>query len=204
MTRTAVTQLQETAIGADAGAGRSVPLTPIGLRIAVESRIGYSDGQNRRSSGECRLRGIDMDIREDSGDEKAIRALIGAHFQGLKWTPTTQADWATFSADFLPDASLFPAARPARAKTLDAFIERMNGVAQGSLRSFEERTLGMQVLVFGNVAVVLAASEMVENDTEVNHDVSGYLLVKDAGEWRIAAHAWDPASEQMPVPEHLR
>ncbi len=145
-----------------------------------------------------------MDIREDTGDEKAIRALIGAHFQGLKWTPTTRVDWATFAADFLPDASLFPAARPARAKTLDAFIERMNGVAQGSLRSFEERTLGMQILVFGNVAVVLAASEMVENDTEVNHDVSGYLLVKDEGEWRISAHAWDHASEQMPVPEHLR
>ena len=146
-----------------------------------------------------------MDIREGNGDEKAIRALIGAHFLGLKWTPTTRADWAKFSADFLPDASLFPAARPARAKTLDAFIERMNGVAQqGSLRSFEERTLGMQILVFGNVAVVLAASEMVENGTEVNHDMSGYLLVKDVGEWRIAAHAWDHASEQMPVPEHLR
>ncbi len=145
-----------------------------------------------------------MDIREGTGDENAIRALIGAHFQGLKWTPTTRADWAKFSADFLHDASLFPAARPAQAKTLDAFIERMNGVAQGLLRSFEEPTLGMQVLVFGNVAVVLAASEMLENETVVNHDVSGYLLVKDEGEWRIAAHAWDHASEQMPVPEHLR
>jgi ketosteroid isomerase-like protein len=144
-----------------------------------------------------------MDIREGTGDENAIRALIGAHFEGLKWTPATQPDWAKFAADFLPDASLFPAARPARAKTLDAFIERMNGVAQGSLRSFEEHTLGMQVLVFGNVAVVLAASEMMENGTEMNHDVSGYLLVKDGGEWRIAAHAWDQASEQMPVPEHL-
>ena len=145
-----------------------------------------------------------MDNREGNGNEKAIRALIGAHFQGLKWTPTTQADWATFGADFLPDASLFPAARPARAKTLDDFIERMNGVAQGSLRSFEEHTLGMQILVFGNVAVVLAASEMMENGTEVNNDVSGYLLVKDEGEWRIAAHAWDKATEEMPVPEHLR
>jgi len=145
-----------------------------------------------------------MDIREDAGDEDAIRTLIGSHFEGLKWTPITSPDWVTFAADFLPDASLFPAARPAQAKTLDAFIERMNSVAQGSLRSFEERTLGMQVLVFGNVAVVLAASELVENGTEVNHDVSGYLLVKDDAEWRIAAHAWDSASEQMPVPEHLR
>ena len=145
-----------------------------------------------------------MDIREGNGDEAAIRTLIGAHFQGLKWTPASQADWSTFAADFLPDASIFPAARPARAKTLDEFIERMNSVAKGSLRSFEERTLGMQVLVFGNVAVVLAASEMVENGTEENHDLSGYLLVKDAGDWRIAAHAWDHATEQMSVPEPLR
>ncbi len=62
----------------------------------------------------------------------------------------------------------------------------------------------MRVLVFGNVAVVLAASELVENGTEVNHDVSGYLLVKDEGEWRIAAHAWDKATDEMPVPVHLR
>jgi len=145
-----------------------------------------------------------MDIREGTGDENAIQALIGAHFQGLKWTPTTQEDWPTFAADVLPDALLFPAARPTRAKTLDGFIERMNGVAEGSLRAFEERTLGMQVLVFGNVAVVMAASELVENGAEVNHDVSGYLLVKNEGEWRIAAHGWDQASEQMPVPEELR
>ena len=76
-----------------------------------------------------------MDIREGTGDENAIRALIGAHFQGLKWTPTTRADWAKFAADFLPDASLFPAARPARAKTLDAFIERMKGAWRRSTES---------------------------------------------------------------------
>ena len=80
----------------------------------------------------------------------------------------------------------------------------MNRVAQGTLRSFEETTLGMQILQFGNLAVVLSASEMVENGTEVNHDVSGYLLVKSEGKWRIAAHAWDHASDQMPVPEVLR
>ena len=80
----------------------------------------------------------------------------------------------------------------------------MNGVAQGTLRSFEEKTLGMRILQFGNVALVLGASEMLENGTEVNRDVSGYLLVKSEGQWRIAAHAWDHANEQMPVPEDLR
>jgi hypothetical protein len=145
-----------------------------------------------------------MAILDENDDVRAIKTLIGAHFQGLHWTPATRADWTTFSADFLPDASLLPAARPVRRQTLDAFITRMNGVAQSTLRSFEERTLGMQILVFGNVAVILSASELLENGTEVNHDVSGFLLVKDEGRWRIAAHAWDHASEEMPVPEHLR
>lgn len=145
-----------------------------------------------------------MSHSEETDDLRAIKALIGAHFDGLRWSPGTSADWNMFAADFLPEASLFPAARPVRRQTLEAFIARMNGVAQDSLRSFEEKTLGMQVLVFGNVAVVLAASEMLENGTEVNHDVSGYLLLKDSGKWRIAAHAWDHASEQDPVPEYLR
>jgi hypothetical protein len=80
----------------------------------------------------------------------------------------------------------------------------MDNLATGALRSFEEKTLGMQVLAFGNIAVVLAASEMLENGKEVNHDVSGYLLVKDDGKWRIAAHAWDKATAEKPVPSALR
>ena len=145
-----------------------------------------------------------MKMHEQLSDEKAIRDLIKAHFEGMRWTPSTEPGWKTFSADFHPDALLFPAARPAQARTLDAFIERMNGVAKSSLHTFEEHTLGMQILLFGNVAVVMAASQMLENETETNHDVSGYLLVKNQEEWRIAAHAWDQASEEMPVPEHLR
>jgi ketosteroid isomerase-like protein len=145
-----------------------------------------------------------MPLSDETDDVRAIKTLIDAHFDGLRWSPGVRTDWTTFAADFLPDASLFPAARPARRQTLEAFITRMNGVAEGALSSFEEKTLGMQVLVFGDVAVVLAASEMLENGTELNHDVSGYLLLKNEGKWRIAAHAWDHASEQRPVPEHLR
>jgi hypothetical protein len=35
----------------------------------------------------------------------------------------------------------------------------------------------MKILRFGNVAVVMAMSELLENGSEVNHDISGYLLV---------------------------
>ena len=145
-----------------------------------------------------------MVVSDEADDVRALKSLIGAHFEALRWSPGTPPDWGTFAADFLPDALLLPAARPVRRQTLEGFISRMNGVAEGALRSFEEKTLGMQVLVFGNVGVVLAASEMLENGTEVNHDVSGYLVLRDEGKWRIAAHAWDKATEQRPVPEHLR
>jgi len=145
-----------------------------------------------------------MDIAISASDEEQIRALIKDHFEGLRWTRETSPDWERFSADFLPGASLFPAARPVQVKTPEAFIDRMNNVAADTLHTFEEHTLGMQILAFGNVAVVLAASEMLENETETNHDVSAYLLVKNEGEWLIAAHAWDKATEAMPVPEPLR
>ena len=137
-------------------------------------------------------------------DLSAIKALIGAHFDSLRWSAGGLPDWDTFAADFLPDASLYGAARPVRRQSLPEFIARMNSVAQGTLHSFEEKTLGMQVLAFGNVAVVLAASEMLENGTEVNHDVSAYLVLKEGGRWRIAAHAWDKAEDLSPVPKHLR
>ena len=145
-----------------------------------------------------------MTASPETDDLRAIKTLIAHHFDSLRWTAGARPDWETFSADFLPDASLYGAARPVRRQTLDAFIARMNGVAEGTLHSFEEKTLGMQVLIFGKIAVVLAASEMLENGTNVNHDVSGYLVLKNEGTWRIAAHAWDKASEQKPVPEHLR
>lgn len=145
-----------------------------------------------------------MAALDENDDVRAIRALIGAHFRGLQWTLGTRADWPAFAADFLPEASLFPAARPVRRQSVDAFIARMNGLVGNKLRSFKETTLGMEILLFGTVAVVLGASEMVENGTEVNRDVSGFLLVKDEGKWRIAAHAWDHETQVMPVPEHLR
>ena len=137
-------------------------------------------------------------------DEDEIRALIGEHFEAMRWEPGSDPDWDRFRKDFLPEANLFGAARPVQARTVDAFIERMETVARKNLHTFEEHTHGMKILRFGNIAVVLAMSEMLENATEVNHDISGYLLAKSDGRWSIAAHAWDQAGEGKPVPEDLR
>ncbi|UCE32234.1 MAG: hypothetical protein JSW68_04765 [Burkholderiales bacterium] len=137
-------------------------------------------------------------------DDEAIRSLIGDHFEAMRWEPGTGPDWGRFRQDFVPDAQLFGAARPVQARTVDGFIDRMETVARANLHSFEEHTQGMKILRFGNVAVVLALSEMLENGSTVNHDLSGYLLVKSQGQWRIAAHAWDQAGQGKPVPDDLR
>jgi hypothetical protein len=136
-------------------------------------------------------------------DEEEIRALIGNHFEAMRWDPGSDPDWDRFRDDFLPSAVLFGAARPVQARTVEGFIERMETVARKNLHTFEEHTHGMKILRFGNVAVVLAMSEMLENGSEVNHDLSGYLLVKSEGRWSIAAHAWDQASDEKPVPDDL-
>ena len=137
-------------------------------------------------------------------DEDAIRSLIGEHFEAMKWGAGVEPDWDRFRQDFLPGAPLFGAARPVQARTVDGFIERMETVARKNLETFEEHTKRLRILCFGNVAVVLTMSEMLENGSELNHDIRGYLLVKSEGRWAIAAHAWDQASEDKPVPDDLR
>lgn len=137
-------------------------------------------------------------------DEEEIRALIGHHFDAMRWEPGSAPQWSRFRQDFHPVALLFGAARPVQPRTIDDFVERMETVARTKLHTFEEHTQGMKVLRFGNVAVVLALSEMLENGSEVNHDISGYLLIKSDGRWQIAAHAWDQANSEKPVPDDLR
>jgi ketosteroid isomerase-like protein len=144
-----------------------------------------------------------MGTDEYRADVAAIQALIARQFGSLCWAPGKQAAWEVFAADFHPDASLYPAARPAQRQTVQAFVARMQGLAATRLRSFEEAVLGSEVHVFGNIAVALAACEMTENAGDTNRGVEALLLIKDAGIWRIVSQAWDRESESEPIPAHL-
>jgi len=137
-------------------------------------------------------------------DEQEIRALISEHFEPMRWNAESEPDWDTFRRDFHSGAVLCGAARPAQVRTLEDFIERMESVARKNLQTFEEHTKGMKIMRFGNVAVVLAMSEMLENGADINQDISGYLLVKSEGRWSIIAHAWDQVGNGKPVPDDLR
>lgn len=132
---------------------------------------------------------------------EAIRSIIAVQFQCMDWEPGRPADWARFASLFFPESTLIAAARPAKRQSIEAFVERMKGLeANGMLRSFRERMLGSAIHVFGNVAVAIAACEMVENELEITRDVSGFLFIRDGGEWRIAGQAWDLETPEKPVP----
>ena len=144
-----------------------------------------------------------MQAEEHGDDVRAIERLIARQFGSLTWTPETSANWDAFAADFFSEASLYPAARPAQHQTVEAFVERMKGLAGTKLRSFHETVLGTEVRVFGNVAVALAACEMTENDGQVSRGVEMLLLIKNEGVWRIVSQAWDTESPSKPIPGDL-
>lgn len=125
-------------------------------------------------------------------DAAVIRSMVAAQFASLRWSEDIEPDWQAFEESFLDDARLFPAARPVTPTTVAGFQERMVRLhADGTLARFEERLVGFACTVAGSVAVATAGCEMTENGTRTTHDVSAFLLVKDADGWRIAAQAWD-------------
>jgi hypothetical protein len=136
-------------------------------------------------------------------DERAIRDMITRQFASLNWRPGKVGEWDTFTADFLPDASLYAAARPVKAQSAQDFVERMKGLAGSKLRSFAESLLGVEVRIFGNVAVAVAGCEITENDADANRGVEMMLLVKEEGVWRIAAQAWDMEADTKRLPTEL-
>ena len=144
-----------------------------------------------------------MEANEHRDDVQAIEAVIARQFASLSWTSGASADWNGFATDFFIEASLYPAARPAKRQTVEAFIDRMKSLEGTTLRSFDETVLGTEIRVFGNVAVALAVCEMTENGAEVHHGVEMLLLIKNVGAWQIVSQAWDTESPSQPVPPRL-
>ncbi len=139
-------------------------------------------------------------IQNHQHDAEAVRQVVARQFARLSWNEDRSADWDGFSADFLPGATLFPAARPVAGRTVPEFVARMKHLSGTTLSSLEEEVRGLHVMVFGNVAVATVACAMTENASRIEETVEMMLLVKSEGRWRIAAQAWDKVSADNPIP----
>lgn len=144
-----------------------------------------------------------MQELDSKSDREAIRTLIARQFAHLSWNAERPAAWDAFSADFLPGAALFPAARPVRPVSVGSFVERMESASGSTMPVFEETLLGAEIALYGNVAVALAVCEQREGDAPPERAVEALLLVKEDGDWRIAAQGWDKERDDAPIPEAM-
>ena len=132
-----------------------------------------------------------------------IKAMVRRQFASLSWRADKPAAWQSFSDDFHPTASLYPASRPSQRQMVEGVLERMKALAASELTDFDEQALGILVHVFGNVAAVVASCKITENQTKVSRGVEMLLLIKDEGKWRIVSQAWDVESEAETIPAYL-
>jgi len=144
-----------------------------------------------------------MTNANDEADHRAVRLLIARQFRSLSWNAICAPDWDRFSADFLPGAKLFPAARPVRPVSVPDFVTRMKTAAASTMPVFEETLLGVEIKLYGKVAVALAVCEQREQDAPPERAVEALLLLKEYGIWRIAAQGWDKEDDGAPIPEAL-
>jgi hypothetical protein len=68
---------------------------------------------------------------------------------------------------------------------------------------FDETLLGVEIKLYGKVAVALAVCEQREQDAPPERAVEALLLLKEDGIWRIAAQDWDKEGDGAPLPEAL-
>lgn len=144
-----------------------------------------------------------MNDTGEEDDQRAIRDLIARQFESLSWNADKGPGWDEFSADFVPGALLFPAARPLRPVTVPIFMERMKSAAGSTLPVFEESLLGVEIKLYGKVAVALAICEQREQGAPPERAVEALLLVKEGGVWRIAAQGWDKERNDTPIPRSM-
>jgi len=144
-----------------------------------------------------------MTNTNDEADREAIRMVIARQFSSLSWNAVRAADWDGFSADFLPGAQLFPAARPVRPVSVPDFVARMKTAAASTMPVFEEALLGIQIRLYGKVAVALAVCGQRQREASPERAVEALLLLKEDETWRIAAQGWDKERDDEPIPEAM-
>jgi ketosteroid isomerase-like protein len=132
-------------------------------------------------------------------DESRIVDIINTMYDAISWSDASQPDFQKFTAAVRSDAVVVPSTRPAAPTDIAAFVERMSALhANGTMKTFEETGLKNRVKVFGNVAVAIG-SFRAKIDGSVSRGVNAFLFIREAGDWQIAAMAWDNESASTPL-----
>ena len=137
-------------------------------------------------------------------DEARIREIVEQMFEAISWSGAKAPDFPAFSSAVRKDAVLVPAARPASPTDIDSFVARMSGLYDnGSMKTFDERANKTIVKVFGNLAVAIGSYQAQFDGGPVGRGANGFLLVRNEGDWQIAAMGWDSEDADKPLPAEL-
>jgi hypothetical protein len=139
-----------------------------------------------------------------AADKARILELVENMFDAISWAPNKAPDFALFRAPVRDDAVLVPASRPPSPTSIADFVGRMTDLyAANGMALFDERPSTTVVHVVGNLAVAIG-SFVANADGSESRGANGFLFVRNADDWEIAAMAWDNESDTSPMPEDLQ
>jgi hypothetical protein len=137
-----------------------------------------------------------------AGEEQTVRAEVARYYQDM-----SARDWRAYERHFWPGATLTtvwqPPGEPAprvAIMTIDQFLAQ-TGAGPDSKPVFEERLLGQEVRLTGNLAQVWARYEARFGDsTSVAtwRGIDAFTWMKHDGQWRIVALAYTDEPAQAP------
>jgi hypothetical protein len=137
-------------------------------------------------------------------DEARIREIVEQMFEAISWSDTKAPDFDAFASAVRKDAVLVPSARPVSPTDIDTFVGRMSGQhSSGGMKTFDERANKTIVKVFGNLAVAIGSYQAQIDGGPIGRGANGFLLIRNEGDWQIAAMSWDSEGDGKPMPAEL-
>jgi hypothetical protein len=146
---------------------------------------------------------VTVAVVDYAADEKRILEIIDSMYESISWNDRVLPDFDRFTAAVRNDAVVVPASRPAAPTDIRSFVNRMSGLHAGrAMKSFEEEAHRNTVKVFGNIAVAMGSFKALV-DGSANRGVNAWLFIREAGDWQIAAMAWDNETASTPLTGEL-
>lgn len=142
----------------------------------------------------------------DSIQKERIDTTIQAVMQCISVQKGEDVNWRRFKNLFLPTArfNFFALDKENKMvlynKSLEEFIES----AQYGKFEFNEVQLGVEILLFGNIAHAFQAYHFTINKNELSQKgINSIQLVFSENRWWIANISWQPETNELKLPENF-
>ena len=139
-------------------------------------------------------------------DLQSINGLIKTFYESLSFPEGKSPDWDRFRALFA--SSISPCVRMTADTVMEmdreGFIAFFHGrIEKGTLKSFEEKEIGLATEVYGNLAQVFSTYEKrmnVADGGKPTRGINGFQLFFKNNRWWISSIAWQDELPKKTIP----